>query len=484
MPQNDDYLGRRHERREAARKRREAEARRVRRTLFAAFLALILCGVAFYNLTKGIRPEKTEDVQAVATEATEAVPEKTRPTRPVEKDPITKIHIKAAGDLNVTDSVVNAGVAIGGFDYGPVFKDVAGILSDADLTVMNFEGNVCGEPYGTQTTSAPIELIRSLRTCGVDLLQMANSCAINNGLNGMTATLNAIRSAGIEPLGAYATASELRNSKGYTITEVQGVKIAFVAFTKGLGGRGMPAGNEDLVNLLYKDYSTEYKEIDKDRISAILKNVEAEKPDLTVAMLHWGSEYNDDISKTQKSIVSLMQKQGVDVILGTHPHTLQPIVFDDMAGTLVAYSLGDFFGEADRGATNYSIILDIEVTKDANAGITRVTNYSYTPIYTVREGEAVGNRDRRVVRIEKALEAYEDNFLDKVTETTAAGMQKAMTRIPQRMATDMEVTCPECDKAVTVYVITNESKKKILVSDTKCKCGFKLEAGNDAAKFN
>lgn len=484
MPQNDDYLGRRHERREAARKRREAEARRVRRTLFAAFLALILCGVAFYNLTKGIRPEKTEDVQAVATEATEAVPEKTRPTRPVEKDPITKIHIKAAGDLNVTDSVVNAGVAIGGFDFGPVFKDVAGILSDADLTVMNFEGNVCGEPYGTQTTSAPIELIRSLRTCGVDLLQMANSCAINNGLNGMTATLNAIRSAGIEPLGAYATASELRNSKGYTITEVQGVKIAFVAFTKGLGGRGMPAGNEDLVNLLYKDYSTEYKEIDKDRISAILKNVEAEKPDLTVAMLHWGSEYNDDISKTQKSIVSLMQKQGVDVILGTHPHTLQPIVFDDMAGTLVAYSLGDFFGEADRGATNYSIILDIEVTKDANAGITRVTNYSYTPIYTVREGEAVGNRDRRVVRIEKALEAYEDNFLDKVTETTAAGMQKAMTRIPERMATDMEVTCPECDKAVTVYVITNESKKKILVSDTKCKCGFKLEAGNDAAKFN
>ena len=484
MPQNDDYLGRRHERREAARKRREAEARRVRRTLFAAFLALILCGVAFYNLTKGIRPEKTEDVQAVATEATEAVPEKTRPTRPVEKDPITKIHIKAAGDLNVTDSVVNAGVAIGGFDFGPVFKDVAGILSDADLTVMNFEGNVCGEPYGTQTTSAPIELIRSLRTCGVDLLQMANSCAINNGLNGMTATLNAIRSAGIEPLGAYATASELRNSKGYTITEVQGVKIAFVAFTKGLGGRGMPAGNEDLVNLLYKDYSTEYKEIDKDRISAILKNVEAENPDLTVAMLHWGSEYNDDISKTQKSIVSLMQKQGVDVILGTHPHTLQPIVFDDMAGTLVAYSLGDFFGEADRGATNYSIILDIEVTKDANAGITTVTNYSYTPIYTVREGEAVGNRDRRVVRIEKALEAYEDNFLDKVTETTAAGMQKAMTRIPERMATDMEVTCPECDKAVTVMIVTSETKQKVLVSDTKCKCGYILEAGKNAAEFD
>ena len=486
MPQNDDYLSRRQERREAARKKREAEAKRVKRTLFAAVLALAVCGVAFYNLTKDVRPEKTgkpEKEQVQVQEATEAPTEAPKATRPVEKSPITTIHIKAAGDLNVTDSVVNAGVAIGGFDFGPVFKDVAGILSDADLTVMNFEGNIFGEPYGTQTTSAPVELIRALRACGVDLLQMANSCAINNGLNGLTATLNAIRSAGIEPVGAYANASELRTSKGYTITDIQGIKVAFVAFTKGLGGRGMPAGNEDLVNLLYKDYSTEYKEIDRDRIGAILKNVEAEKPDLTVALLHWGSEYNDDISKTQKSIVSLMQKQGVDVIIGSHPHTLQPIVFDEMAGTLVAYSLGDFFGEADRGATNYSIILDLEITKDANAGITRVTNYSYTPIYTVREGEVVGNNDRRVVRIEKALEAYEDNFLDKVTEATAAGMQKAMTRIPQRMATEMEVTCPECDKAVTVYVITNEAKKKILVSDKKCKCGYILEADRNAADF-
>ena len=74
---------------------------------------------------------------------------------------------------------------------------------------MNFEGNVCGEPYGTQTTSAPIELVRTLRACGVDLLQMANSCAINNGLNGLTATLNSIRSAGIEPVGAYANARTL-----------------------------------------------------------------------------------------------------------------------------------------------------------------------------------------------------------------------------------------------------------------------------------
>ena len=486
MPQNDDHLSRRHERREAARKKREAEAKRIKRTLFAAVLALVLCGIAFHNLTKDLvkeKPEKPEKTQSQAQqkEPATAPTEQEKPTTPVQKDPITTIHIKAAGDLNVTDSVVNSGVAIGGFDFSPVFKDVAGILSDADLTVMNFEGNVCGEPYGTETTSAPVELIRTLRSCGVDLLQMANSCAINNGLNGLTATLNAIRGAGIEPVGAYATASELRTSKGYTITEVQGIKVAFVAFTKGLGGRGMPAGNEDLVNLLYTDYSTEYKEIDRNRIGEILKNVETEKPDITVALLHWGSEYNDDISKTQKSIVSLMQQKGVDVIIGTHPHALQPIVFDENAGTLVAYSLGDFFGEANRGATNYSIILDIEITKDDNAGVTRVTDYSYTPIYTVREGEAIGNRDRRVVRIEKALEAYEENFLDKVTDSTAQGMQKAMTRIPERMASAIEVSCPNCDKAVEIYVT---GRSEILVADETCKCGEVLEKGTKASDYD
>ncbi len=485
MPRYEHDEDKRRARREAARKKREAEQRRLRRRLLLVVLVLGLCGVAIYNMTREVREALSQGQAQV--QQTEAPEETTRATRPIEKSPITTIHIKAAGDLNVTDNVVNSGVSVGGFDFGPVFKDVASILADADLTVMNFEGNIYGEPYGTQNTSAPIELLKALRNCGVDLLQMANSCSINNGLNGLTATLNAIRAAGIEPVGAYANENEFKESKGYTITEVQGIKVAFVAFTKGLGGRGMPAGSENLVNLLYEDYATEYKKVDKARIEAILKNVQTEKPDIIVALLHWGSEYNEyssELSGSQDTIISLLQKQGVDVILGTHPHVVQPIVFDESKGTLVAYSLGDFFGDAARGATNYSIILDIEITKDANAGTTKVTDYSYSPIYTVKSGESIGNTDWKVVRIEKALEAHQENFLDKVTQTTVAGMEKAMTRIPERMATEMDVVCPDCDKDVEVYVITNEEKKKVLVSDAKCKCGFVLEAGKLASEFN
>ena len=204
MPHNDDQLKRRQDKREAQRKKREAEARRLKRTAFVAIVALIACGFGIYKLTQKAPVEEGSDPQTVQEQVTEA----TRPTRPIDKNPITKIHIKAAGDLNVTTKVVDSGLAVSGYDYSPVFKDVAAILADADLTVMNFEGNVCGEPYGTETTSAPIQLLSAIRGCGVDLLQMANSCAINNGLNGLTATLNAIRSAGMEPLGASATPLE------------------------------------------------------------------------------------------------------------------------------------------------------------------------------------------------------------------------------------------------------------------------------------
>lgn len=429
MPAYDDEMRRRQERREAMRRKKEAEAKRMRRMLI---LAVVLLGLCAWGVTSLVQKSGTEKLEKPVETEQKAAP--TESASPISQDPITVIHIRAAGDLNVTDSVVASGITAVGYDYTAAFRDVAAELSEADLTVLNFEGNIFGEPYGTAATSAPPELLRSLRNAGVDMLQMANSCAVNNGLNGLNATLQAIRNAGIEPLGAYGNESELRSGKGYTIADVHGVRVAFVAFTKGLGGRGMPAGNENLVNLLYTDYATEYKNIDRERITSILKAVESERPDITIALLHWGSEYNDDISKSQDSIAALMQKQGVDVILGTHPHTVQPITYDQATGALVAYSLGDFFGDAERGGTNYSIILDLEITKDTTTGITRVTNYSYTPIYTVKTTDSEGDYSySRVMRIDEAIQAYDGNFLDRVNKSCKEAMDYSLTRIKDRL---------------------------------------------------
>ncbi len=430
MAQYDEEMKKRREKREAQRQKQRAQARRLKRRLFLAALVLVLCAVGIVILIQNA--ESGDTASAAAPEETAAQTEKA--VSSLQSEPTTTIHIRAAGDLNITDTVVESGLSATGYDYSVVFKDVAAALSEADLTLLNLEGNICGEPYGTDTTSAPAELLQALRSAGVDLIQMANSCSLNNGINGLTSTLQAIRSAGMEPVGAFASSAEYQSSKGYTVAEVQGIKIVFVAFTKGLGGRGLPTGSEDLVNLLYTDYATTYQSIDRDYINTVMKNVKAESPDLVVALLHWGSEYNDDISSTQSSIVSLLQKNGVDVIIGTHPHLVQAIDYDQTAGTLVSYSLGDFFGDAERSGTNYSIILDLEITKDNTSGTTKVTDYSYIPIYTVKKTESAGDYSySRVMRIETALEAYEGNYLDKITATCKENMEYALTRIEARL---------------------------------------------------
>ena len=429
MAMSPEDMEKRRQRRQMQQKKQRAQQRKLRLGLAAAVLVLLLCTLAIYYFVDSA-PQAEVSAAAVPQETTAPTTQPTEETKS-RYDATTTIHIRAAGDLNVTDAVVDAGLAATGFDFTRAFQDVASTLAGADLTLLNLEGNICGEPYGTVTTSAPNKLLTALRNAGVDLIQMANSCSINNGLIGLNSTLQSIRAAGLEPVGAYASPSEFKRAKGYTICEIQGLRVAFVAFTKGVGGMGMPAGNEDCVNLLYLDYDSTYKKVDTAGITQILNDVKSEKPDFTVALLHWGSENNDTISSTQESIVKLLQKNGVGLILGTHPHLVQEIKYDETAGTLVAYSLGDFFGDASRGGTNYSIILDVEITKDNEKGTTRVTGYSYTPIYTVT-GAQIADGFRRVVRIEQAMQAHDGNFVDKITDACYSDMAYSLTRIASR----------------------------------------------------
>ena len=433
MAIDPEELSKRRKLREEQRKKRRRAKRMMILRLVLAAVVLAGCGFGIYRMTQ----TTGEPIQT--TLATQPVVEETEPpatqaqveARLDQELPPVTINLVAGGDLNVTDKVIWAGQEGGEFNYTKAFMDVAPILSEADLAFMNFEGNVCGAPYGTATTSAPIQLIEALKNAGVDMLQVANSCSITNGMLGLTSTLNNIRSVGLETLGAYTTEDEYERTKGYTIVTINDVKIAFVAFTKGVGGLGMPAGSENCVNILYEDYYTKYQKINRTKIEAILKAAEAEKPDLTIALLHWGSENNDTVYDTQENIVYIMQKAGVDVIIGSHPHRVQHVTYDELTGNLVAYSLGDFFGDGKKDGTFYSILLDLEITKDYETGITRVTDWSYVPIYTLSETECDG--DRRVIRIDNAVSAYESNFVDKVTASCYDNLKFSLERINSRI---------------------------------------------------
>ena len=399
----------RHQRRQQmyAKKRRKKTA-----AMIIISLLLIAIGAGVFFLVR--MEEKTAHKQ-----------EQVMHSGDVAAEDATVIHLVAAGDVNVSDNIVASGGAEQ--DYTQTFLDVAHLLAEGDVTVLNFEGNLCGAPYGSSSHSAPQSMMDVLGRSGVDLVQLANSYSINQGISGLQATIQGVKDAGMIPLGVYADERAYKAGKGYVIKEVDGVKIAFLAFTKGMDGMTLPQGSEHCVNVLYKDYDSTYQNLDRERLNAVLDAVEAENPDLTVAMLHWGSEYNDTISKTQESIVSLLQSRGVDAIFGTHPHYVHKMTYDPETGNFVAYSLGDLLSDGTRSGTEYSVIVKLEITK--SGGSTKITGYSYTPVFTVAErGSSL-----RSVRIAESMNAFDSNYLKSVNQSTYDAMTYALQRIEARV---------------------------------------------------
>ena len=422
-----DEMRKRRQEREQRQQQRQQRERKTRLRLLSALAVFVLCGIVILavSLNRDTSPNDiTQTTEPPRQEQT------TAPPATEQSSPTSVITFAAAGDLNITDQVVAAGGA--GFDYTNAFMDVLPLLSEADLTALNLEGNVCGTPYGKD--SAPQQLLDALKAAGVDMLQLANSKAINKGVSGLNATVRNVRAAGLACVGAVA---EGETPGAFVVRNIRGVRVAVVAFTKGMDGMAMPAGSEDLVNLLYTDYSTTYKTVNTKQVTKLLRQVEEQKPDITIALLHWGSEYSDVRSDSQEKIRTLMFKEGVDAIIGSHPHYVQEIEFDEEAGTFVAYSLGDFFGDAVRSGTAYSVVLELEITKDNTTGVTKVTGYTYTPIYTIMDDTG----HLRVVRLREAIEAYEEGRIGRVTEEAYNSMVYGLDRIEKRInppATDSQ----------------------------------------------
>jgi len=429
MAFDDNELNQRRQRHREEQKFLAAQRKLLRIGFIVTGITMVLCAATLL-ITHGLL--RAPDPSKPSMEST--IPPTEAPTEPAPPD--TVIHFVAGGDINVTDKTVSAGNLPSGYDYSNVFLDILPVLAAGDLTAVNFEGSLFGAPYGTDSKSAPKELMQALKSAGVDFVQTANSYAVYNGLDGLQLTLQGIRQTGMEPLGTYADKAEFTENGGFVIRQVQGIRVAIVAFTKGMDGMGLPAGSEDCVNLLYKDFSSTYQTVDEDGIEDILHRAQEYQPDVTIALLHWGSEFNDKISDSQKKIVKIMTGAGVDAIIGTHSHYVQQVTLDEKTNQLVAYSLGDLLGDADRAGTDYSVLLDVEITRDGKTGQVKITGFDYTPVFIADETATGGQL--RVLRIKEAMAAYETNCVGCVSKETYEAMKYALSRIEDRIHPEPE----------------------------------------------
>ncbi len=407
---------------EAVLRQRQERSRRQRRSaLFTLAAIILLCAAVILIVSGGRRPTSTAEPE-IKVETSE--------------DTIT---IAAVGDIAISDAQLADAMGPDGHDFSSSFLGVADLLADADLTVGNLECVFVGSPYGGSTGSAPDALADTLAGLGFDLLQTANSATILGGMSGLSSTIDTVKAAGMLPVGTFASKQERQESGGITMVEVGGTRIGFIAFTKGLGNMSLPENSEFAVNCLYSDYNSNYSDLDTEGIVEAMTAAKKQKPDLLIAMVHWGSEYSREISKSQKRVAQLLYENGADVILGTHSHMVgqietQTITMEDGSGrdVLTAYDLGNFYTDSTKSGAQTSIVLKLTFSKDKWNNKLTLSDWSYTPIYCADFGSEAANR-YQVLGIENALSLYEQGYVYHVPEETYTQMKEELDELPSHI---------------------------------------------------
>jgi len=282
-----------------------------------------------------------------------------------------------------------------GYDFNPAFEWFTSYLEAPDLTIGNLETTFGGpnsalvthpeyafreyQAYPTFTT--PDELAFALKNAGFDILGTANNHCMDSNLEGAARTLRVLESTGL-----MATGTSVRHSPKPWRGEVGGFNLSMTAWTESLNGLVSPRGMQTI-----NAFSVHGKNERLEEMLRELRDEAARDPDLLILLIHWGQEYLAEPNQHQKELADLVIEAGVDIIIGSHPHVLQPIerrvVEDDGSEreVFIAWSLGNFISSqrhagSGREWVDGSAMLNLDIRRDAK-GRARVAGLSIVPLY-------------------------------------------------------------------------------------------------------
>lgn len=289
----------------------------------------------------------------------------------------------------------------GAYDFSYVFEDISFYTKTADISIGSLETTFAGEEEGYSsypTFNTPDSLAYELKSIGLDVLSTAGNHALDKGFDGLSRTIDVLDDADIAHLGTYKSQEE---QDKVLFKYVKGVKIAFINYTYGTNGITVPSDKEFCVNL-----------IDKDLIKKHIETAKEGNADIIVACMHWGSEYKTTPSTSQTELADFLFQNGVDIVLGNHPHVLEPmekrtITLED--GTtkdgFIIYSLGNFIADQNAKNTRNSVILNLTITKHTDGKVT-IDKADYVPIYMYKD-TSLKTKKMKLIDINKAIANYE-----------------------------------------------------------------------------
>lgn len=277
---------------------------------------------------------------------------------PTEEAPqlVSTATVLSTGDILMHGKVINSGKQDdGSYNFDSIFQYVKSYAQAADFSVANLETTLCGTDNGyayagNPKFNCPDAIVDSLKGAGFDMLLTANNHADDTSLVGYKRTLNVVRGKGLDTLGTYLSADEQK----WTIEEVNGIKIGMVCYTysDGFSQNGYPllnyneVGENGILNYFTYDKLPEFYT----QLQGYLDEMKAAGAEATVVYLHWGEEYKwktgEGPNANQTAMAQKLCDMGVDVIVGGHPHVVQPVDLltsgtDAEHKTIVLYSMGN-----------------------------------------------------------------------------------------------------------------------------------------------
>ena len=280
----------------------------------------------------------------------------------------TRLKLLFVGDIMQHDSNIAASynALTGKYDYSACFGYVSPIIKSADVAIGNLELTLAGSPYkGYPQFSAPDELAYELKRIGFDVLVTANNHSVDRGRKGIERTLDVLDTLALLHTGTFKDSMTRANAYPLLI-EKNGFRISLLNCT--YGTNGIPVPRPTIVNL-----------IDTVKMKADLEKAKAQHSDAIIVFMHWGDEYQSLPNKFQKRIADLCFREGAKLVIGSHPHVLQPIEWRKESDQLVAWSLGNFIsGQRPRYRDGGAMLwVDLQKIKTDSLSSTSVHQAEY-----------------------------------------------------------------------------------------------------------
>lgn len=392
--------------------------RRKKRIKLMSWSLLLLIGVlAASFVVKGMGKDKKKEEEFPSEGPMEQIGEETSNelTKPL-PEPDVSVRIRATGDIMFHPSQLDGAYdyATNTYNFENSFKAIKSIIEEADIAIANFEGTTAGnEVYAYQgypLFNAPDQVLDAIKDAGFDILSTANNHSLDTRKAGIIRTIEQIKARGMDPVGTYIEKPDTR----VLIKEVKGIKFAFMSYTEmvnGLESVLSPYDLDAMVNIFNE--------------SKMLEDIlyaKEQKADVIIALLHWGDEYSRIQAQRQEILADMLFREGVDLILGSHPHVIQPSQTLEYGGKtkFVAYSMGNFLSNqrvetlVPYGLTEHvskytedGIIIDIVIEKKGTTKEISIKNINYIPLWVYKGIKENGAAEHVVYPIMDYIESAE-----------------------------------------------------------------------------